>query len=63
MDFDSALCAVCDETKLSYSLKEEQITAIRKICHNNNVFCVFPTGFGKSDIFALPPLIMNKVGS
>ena len=27
-----------------------------------DVFCLLPTGYGKSDIFALYPLIRDKVG-
>ena len=49
------------EETLPYALKEQQISCIKSICRGQNVFALLPTGYGKSDILALPPLVMDKV--
>ena len=61
MDFDNALQEVCKELHLSYALKEEQVETIKNLCDKKHSFCLLPTGFGKSDIFGLLPLVMDKV--
>ena len=61
MDFKEALDSVMVELQLPYQLKVEQEKAVKSICRGGHVLAMLPTGFGKSDIFILPPLIMNKV--
>ena len=61
MDFKCALSAVVNDLKLSYALKKEQVDAISAVCAGENVLAMLPTGFGKSEIFILPALILNKV--
>ena len=42
-------------------LKEEQQQAINFILNKNNVFAFLPTGYGKSEIYVLPPLLLDEV--
>ena len=55
-----------DGIKFKYSLpdklKRQQIEAIVALM-NGNVFCVLPTGYGKSLLYCLPPLLLDKVCS
>ena len=44
-----------------YNLKNEQVDVIDNILHGKSIFAILPTGFGKSDCFALPPLLMDEV--
>ena len=60
VDVSVAIKAVCQKY-LSYSLKNEQETAILNILNNKHVYCMLPTGYGKSDIYVLPPLILQQV--
>lgn len=57
----AATAHVCKDIKLNFTLKKEQEDAIKHILAGSNLFCMLPTGFGKSEIFGLVPLIMNKV--
>ena len=59
--FDEALLSVCESLKLPFTLKDEQCEALRLLFEKKHTFCLLPTGFGKSVIFVLPPLIMDKV--
>jgi bloom syndrome protein len=59
--FSEAIHLVLKELKVSFELKEEQELAVKYICEGKHVFCSLPTGFGKSMIYALPPLILDKV--
>ena len=43
------------------SLKEEQMKALTALAERRNVFAVLPTGFGKSLIYGLLPLIYDEV--
>jgi superfamily II DNA helicase RecQ len=61
MSFDEALLSVCSDLKLAFTLKAEQQAAVQHIFNKKHTFCVLPTGFGKSMIYALPPLVMDKV--
>lgn len=40
-----------------YSLKPEQKECIHKLVNGLNTVAILPTGYGKSDIFALQPLV------
>ena len=53
--------AVCDDLNFDFSLKKEQIEAIINVCLGRDSFCLLPTGFGKSEILGLPPLVVDKV--
>jgi len=46
---------------ISFNLKEGQFAVIKAILLKKNVFCILPTGFGKSATFVLPPLILDEV--
>jgi len=41
--------------------KKQQIVVINEIIKKNHVFVNLPTGFGKSAMYALCPLVMDKV--
>ena len=43
------------------SLKPEQVEALQKLVDNRHVMTILPTGYGKSVIFALLPLILDEV--
>ncbi len=42
-------------------LKQEQIESLEYMLNNEDTFCVLPTGYGKSTIYFLLPLIKEKV--
>lgn len=43
-----------------FDLKDEQISVIESILEKKHTVGVFPTGFGKSVCFLLPPLILDQ---
>jgi len=42
-------------------LKREQSDVLRLVLGKKNVIAVLPTGYGKSLLFLLPPLLMDEV--
>jgi len=44
------------------SLKADQQKVTELILNKNNVFGFFPTGYGKSVMYILPPLLLDLVG-
>ena len=50
-----------DHFKFVNDLKEEQVRILDALLVHKNVFTVLPTGFGKSLIFAVFPLLMDEV--
>jgi len=40
-------------------LKAEQVAPLKNILNGQHCLVVLPTGFGKTDIFILPPLMMD----
>ena len=46
---------------LEVTLKEKQREAIERFCSGNDVFVSLPTGYGKSLIFAMLPLVFDKI--
>lgn len=44
-----------------YSLRDQQKAALLRIIEGRHTFSVLPTGYGKSDILVLAPLLMDKV--
>ena len=47
--------------QLNLTLKENQRDAIVGFCSGNDVFVSLPTGYGKSLIFAVLPLVFDKI--
>ena len=46
---------------VSYSLHEKQLDAISSVVSGKNTLCVFPTGFGKSDVYGWVPILVDEV--
>ena len=48
--------------KLGYKeLKDKQMEAVKAFVSGNDVFVCLPTGYGKSVIYAVLPLVFNKL--
>ena len=45
--------------EFTYALKDEQIEVLLNSANGEHTLAVLPTGFGKSDLFILAPLIMD----
>ena len=54
-----ALSDVC--SKLNTQLKDQQVEVILKFCQGHDVFVSLPTGFGKSMIYGLLPLLFDTL--
>ena len=52
----------CEAFSIS-KLKDAQSTAIKHVLHGSDVFASFPTGFGKSMVYFLLPLIAKSLQS
>ena len=59
---DAAIKSVLDGLENISSLKEEQAIALKAFVEKEDVFAVLPTGFGKSLIYQLAPLVGKKLG-
>ncbi|ROL28095.1 ATP-dependent DNA helicase Q-like 3 [Anabarilius grahami] len=59
---DSAIASVIEDIDSALILKEEQRTAIKAFVDGKDVFAVLPTGFGKSLIYQLAPMVAKKMG-
>ncbi|XP_076146136.1 putative ATP-dependent DNA helicase Q1 [Alosa pseudoharengus] len=59
---DSAIRSVLEDIDSKLILKEEQRNAIKAFVEKKDVFGVLPTGFGKSLIYQLAPLVAKKMG-
>ena len=46
---------------LHISLKIEQISVLDSLLRNKSVLAVLPTGYGKSVLYAVMPMLLNKV--
>ena len=46
-------------TKLGFELKEKQREAVLGFCQGRDVFVSLPTGYGKSIIYAVLPMVFN----
>ncbi len=55
----SLLLEVKDLYDFPYELKEQQLASLVSLFSRQNCITVLPTGFGKSDIFALFSLLLN----
>ena len=60
-DFESSLNWVLQKLSIKHELKSEQKQAMQSICSGYHTFVILPTGYGKSYIYGLSPLIMDKV--
>ena len=61
MDFQQHLKMLLEEKHWPYSLKKEQETALNSVYQGQHTLCVYPTGFGKSDIITLAGSLLAKV--
>ena len=63
IDFSSAFKSVISRYKWPYEeLKEEQEAVIKNIVLNErNSIAILPTGFGKSECYIIPPLVLDEV--
>ncbi len=57
-----AIAAVLSELDIISSLKEAQRAALELFLGGKDVSALLPTGFGKSLIYQLAPLIVKKIG-
>ena len=46
-----------------FDLKQEQIDCLRSLLLGDHVFALLPTGYGKSLIYTIFPLLMEQVRS
>ncbi|XP_033729586.1 ATP-dependent DNA helicase RecQ-like, partial [Pecten maximus] len=49
------------EKNFNFSLKSEQLKVISTLISGQDVFAIFPTGFGKSICYTLVPLILDRL--
>ena len=48
-------------SELNIRLKDQQTEGIFRFCQGHDVFVLLPTGFGKSMIYDLLPLLFDKI--
>ena len=60
---DDKLRASIIETagKVGITLKPKQLEALQAFCNGRDVFISLPTGYGKSMIYGLLPLVFNNI--
>ena len=59
---DSTIEPVLEDIDSAFILKEEQRNAFKAFVDRKDVFTVLPTGFGKSLIYQLAPMVAKKMG-
>ena len=59
---DAAIESVLGDIDSALILKEEQRNAIKAFVDRKYVFAILPTGFGKSLIYQLAPMVAKKMG-
>ena len=59
MDVDKAIIEVSRD--LGIVFKDRQYDAIKSFCSGNDLFISLPTGYGKSLIYAVLPLVFDKI--
>ena len=47
------------EAKIGMTLKDKQREAVLAVLQNKDVFCVLPTGYGKSLIYGILPMAFD----
>ena len=60
-DFNMLFRLVKDKYNFKYDIKHEQTLVCKTILRNQHSLAVLPTGFGKSECYILPPLILDEV--
>ena len=60
--FNLALEETLSQLHLSFSLREEQKTALEAFASRKDVFAGLPMGYGKSIIYQLAPLVGKQMG-
>ena len=63
MAVDSAITSVISNLDSILSLKVEQRTALKAFLCGKDVFALLPTGFGKSLIYQIAPLVAKELGT
>ena len=58
---ETLFSAIKERYNYSYDLNEKQLKVVASLLSGKDTFCVLPTGFGKSDCFILPPLLLEEV--
>ncbi|XP_066285714.1 putative ATP-dependent DNA helicase Q1 [Branchiostoma lanceolatum] len=59
---DSAIASVLEDLDGITSLKPEQVDALKAFVNGRDVLALLPTGFGKSLIYQIAPLVWKKLG-
>ena len=59
MNIDDAVKKVCEDIGVVF--KDKQLEAIKCFCAGHDVFVSLPTGYGKSLIYAVLPLIFDRI--
>ena len=59
MNIDHAVKKVCEDIGVVF--KDKQLEAIKCFCAGHDVFVSLPTGYGKSLIYAVLPLIFDRI--
>lgn len=62
VDIDSAISTVLSNLSHIHSLKDEQRTVLKAFIGGKDVFALLPTGFGKSLIYQMAPLVVKEMG-
>ena len=61
LSIEETSCLIQEIAKsVGVTLKEKQSSALTSFCEGNDVFITLPTGYGKSMIFDLLPLVFDK---
>ena len=48
-------------SSMGFTIKNEQLKVVKQFLNGNDVFVIFPTGFGKSLCFAVLPGVFNRL--
>ena len=62
MDIPALMALVNARYGWDFVLKREQTEVIQMVLEKQNVIAILPTGFGKSMMYLLPPLLLDEVG-
>jgi superfamily II DNA helicase RecQ len=46
--------------QFSYNLKARPVEILTNVINQKHTFAMLPTGYGKSDCFILPPLLLDQ---
>ena len=62
INIDASISSVLSNLPNIVSLKEHQRPALKAFVGGNDVFALVPTGFGKSLIYQMAPLVVKEMG-